>query len=189
MHRYVSFIVACCAALLASLPPLAMAEDFGIELRGGLFSHSTDDPKYVMGIFSTERIHDLNVELLFEVPGLTEWVTLGTVRPHVGSTLNTSGLESMVYAGVSWTVPLFDTPVFVEASFGGALHNGSTQGHASQPARDLGCTLLFRESVSLGYALTDKASIMATIEHASNANLCHHNRGLTNIGLRIGYKF
>jgi hypothetical protein len=30
----------------------------------------------------------------------------------------------MVYAGVSWTVPLFHSPVFVEAAFGGAVHTG-----------------------------------------------------------------
>jgi lipid A 3-O-deacylase len=31
--------------------------------------------------------------------------------------------------------------------------------------------------------------VMATIEHLSNAGLCAQNRGLTNIGARIGYTF
>jgi lipid A 3-O-deacylase len=30
---------------------------------------------------------------------------------------------------------------------------------------------------------------MATIEHMSNAGLCPQNRGLTNVGARIGYTF
>ena len=30
---------------------------------------------------------------------------------------------------------------------------------------------------------------MATVEHLSNAGLCANNRGLTNVGLRVGYTF
>jgi hypothetical protein len=30
---------------------------------------------------------------------------------------------------------------------------------------------------------------MATVEHMSNAGLCKQNRGLTNYGARIGYRF
>jgi lipid A 3-O-deacylase len=176
------------AMLLASAP--ALAQDFGVsEIRGGLFAHSADEPGNFFGVFNTERLQDLNVELLFDTPGLTEWVTLGELRPHIGATLNTAGLESMVYGGVSWTVPVFDSPVFVEATFGGAIHNGNTNGTAVMPARDLGCSVLFRESASIGVQVSDNASIMATIEHASNANLCNGNRGLTNMGIRFGYKF
>ena len=32
-------------------------------------------------------------------------------------------------------------------------------------------------------------SLMATIEHYSNAGLCEHNRGMTNFGVRLGYRF
>ena len=188
MLNSVKIIVAMASALLLAQPVLA--QDFGVsELRGGLFAHSVDEPGNFFGVFNTERLQDLNVELLFDTPGLTEWVSLGELRPHVGATLNTAGLESMVYAGVSWTVPVFDSPVFVEGTFGGAVHNGSVNGGAVMPARDLGCSLLFRESLSVGVQVSDKASIMATIEHASNANLCNGNRGLTNMGIRFGYKF
>ena len=31
--------------------------------------------------------------------------------------------------------------------------------------------------------------MMATVEHMSNAGLCAKNRGLTNFGARIGYRF
>ncbi|KKB78980.1 hypothetical protein VW35_10590 [Devosia soli] len=168
----------------------ATAQDFrASEVRGGIFAHSADEPGNFFGVFNTERLQDVNVELLFDTPGLTDWVTLGELRPHVGATLNAGGLESMVYAGVSWTVPVFDTPVFVEGTFGGAVHNGNTNGTAIAPARDLGCSVLFRESASIGVQMTENASIMATIEHASNANLCNGNRGLTNMGIRLGWKF
>jgi hypothetical protein len=30
---------------------------------------------------------------------------------------------------------------------------------------------------------------MATVEHMSNAGFCDQNRGLTNVGGRIGYAF
>lgn len=181
----------CAVAVLAGLVASpALAQDFGLsEIRGGLYAHSVDEPGAFFGVFNTSRVQDLNVELLFDVPTLTEWVTLGEVRPHLGATVNFGGLESMVYGGVSWTVPVFDTPLFVEATFGGAVHNGNTTVGAVYPARGLGCPVLFRESASIGLKVNENASIMATIEHASNANLCADNRGLTNMGIRFGWTF
>ena len=188
MKIYKHTSVAIAAFLMVSIP--ALAQTFGVsEIRGGIFSHSVDEPETFLGMFGVERVHDINVELLFDAPGLTEWVTLGDLRPHIGATLNMGGLEHMVYAGVSWTVPVFDSPVFVEASFGGAVHNGNTTGGVAMPARSLGCSVLFRESASVGVQLTPNASIMATVEHASNANLCLDNRGLTNMGIRLGWRF
>ncbi len=56
------------------------------------------------------------------------------------------------------------------------------------PHRDtLGCRALFREAGSLGVGVTAHWSVMATVEHLSNAGLCAGNRGLTNVGLRVGY--
>lgn len=185
-YEHTSVVMA--AVLLFSAP--ALAQTFGVsEIRGGLFSHSVDEPGTFIGMLNAERVHDINVELLFDTPGLTEWVTLGELHPHIGATLSLGGLENMVYAGVSWTVPVFDTPIFVEGTFGGAVHTGSTNGAPAMPARSLGCSLLFRESASLGIQLSANASIMATIEHASNANLCSDNRGLTNMGIRVGWTF
>jgi lipid A 3-O-deacylase len=167
----------------------AQAQDFSLsEIRGGIFAHSVDEPGAFFGVFNTSRVQDINVEMLFDTPSLTEWVSWGVVRPHLGATVNFGGLESMVYGGVSWTVPVMDSPVFVEASFGGAVHNGAALG-AVAPARNLGCSILFRESASIGVMVTENASIMATIEHASNANLCADNRGLTNMGIRFGWTF
>ena len=81
---------------------------------------------------------------------------------------------------------------FVEASFGGAVHNGNTQSNLALIPVDrsaLGCSPLFRESGSVGYRLSQNWSVMATIEHLSNAGICSQNRGLTNVGARLGYTF
>lgn len=108
-------------------------------------------------------------------------------RFHVGGSLNFNGDTSFAYAGLTWTFDV--TPnIFVEGSFGGAVHNGE-----NSPIDDhhnaLGCTALFRESASLGFRITQNWSIMGTVEHLSNAGLCSNNRGLTNYGAKIGYTF
>ena len=112
-------------------------------------------------------------------------------RPHIGGSLNFDHKTSFAYAGLTWTVDITQR-IFVEASFGGAVHNGNTQSNPALIPVDrsaLGCSPLFRESGSLGYRLTPNWSVMATIEHLSNAGGCSQNRGLTNVGARLGYSF
>ncbi|RUT29325.1 acyloxyacyl hydrolase [Arsenicitalea aurantiaca] len=189
-----SFFGIAAAIILAIVPGVqpALAQGFALdELRGGIFAHSVDrgGPDSTFGLLDLNRIEDLNVELLFTTPDadLLRWI--GSPRPHFGLTLNFGGLESMSYAGLTWTVPVFDTPFFIEGSFGAAVHNGGFSDLAA-PRRNLGCTLHFRESVSLGYRFTPEASVMLTAEHASHAGLCGpDNEGLTNLGVRFGYRF
>ena len=149
------------------------------------FPHSVDTG----AMWSFDRIEDANVELVIHLPGLSDLPIPGTIRAHVGATVRFAGPESMLYAGLSWTFKVPGTPVFVEGTFGGALHNGALSG-AVWPDRNLGCPLLFRESASLGFDLTDSAAVMLTVEHASHAGLCgNNNRGLTNMGVRVAVKF
>ena len=139
-------------------------------------------------LLQRKLIQDANVELLFTPLDALYW--LGSPRPHVGATINFGGLESMAYASLTWRANIFDSPVFIEGAFGAAIHNGSTDGTAVAPARNLGCPVLFHEAASLGYDFTPSASVMLTIEHASHAGLCGaNNRGLTNLGVRFGFKF
>ena len=62
-------------------------------------------------------------------------------------------------------------------------------------AQALGATILpfdyapFREAAALGFRITEHWSVMATVEHMSNAGLCGENRGLTNFGGKLGYTF
>jgi hypothetical protein len=110
-------------------------------------------------------------------------------RPHIGGSLNTAGKTSFAYTGLTWTVDL-TSRVFVEGTFGAAIHNGPTHHGFIPPDRQaLGCSPLFRESGSVGVKLSTNWSLMATVEHLSNGGTCAENRGLTNVGARIGYAF
>lgn len=102
-------------------------------------------------------------------------------RPHIGFSFNphTNGMSSG-YAGLTWDANLTEK-LFFETSFGGMVHDGATESY--------GCSVLFRESVSLGYNITEHTRIMATVDHSSNSGLCDPNKGLTNAGVRIGYRW
>ena len=77
---------------------------------------------------------------------------------------------------------------FAGLSVGGAYHDGETDSGAADK-KDLGCHLLFRESFTLGWQLTEHHKIAAIFDHISNAKICDHNEGLENIGLRYSYRF
>ena len=142
-----------------------------------------------LGFIDTTRLQDLNVELLWRPFDLGDWNWIGQIRPHLGATVNFGGYESQVYAGLSWTHFIAGGPVFIEGSLGGTIHNGALSGVA-YPARNLGCSVLFRESASLGYQFSEQGSVMLTVDHSSHAGLCGPtNMGLTNLGVRVGWKF
>ena len=180
-------------ALALGLSGSALAQDFnagyyGIdEVRGGIFAHSWDEVGPGGSLMDFSHISDVNVEVLFHPLPTADWFP-GMIRPNVGATINFAGLESMVYGGVSWKVPLFHTPFFIEAGLGGSLNNGKSSG-AVFPYRDLGCPTLFHEQITLGYDISSNFDVMFTAEHASSANFCSPNRGLSNMGIRVGWKF
>lgn len=170
-------------------PPLSYAAParpagFLSELRLG---GSAQDP------WSNERgTASVNGEVLFARPVLTEdrfW-SVFVPRPTLGGSFNLAGRTSYGYVGATWTVDVTDR-VFVEAFFGAAFHDGATGPRAFIPPRlnALGCSPLFREAGAVGFRLSEHWSVMATIEHMSNAGLCVENRGLTNVGAKIAYTF
>jgi hypothetical protein len=182
--RRVLFLFLAILTLSAGIVPASAQVLGGVEVRGGVFARGVDSN----GQIDVSHIEDINFEALFTAPMIDSFVWLGKVRPHVGATVNLNGHESMAYAGLSWTVPVTDN-FFVEGSFGGAVHNGPLHG-AVAPDRNLGCSVLFRESASIGANLTESSSIMLTLEHASHAGLCGvDNRGITNLGVRVGFRF
>jgi lipid A 3-O-deacylase len=169
------------AAPAARAPSLTVAPASRFEIRAGAFVHDGWSPE--------SGTADLNLEALsprFFSTG-SFWDVL-IPRAHVGTTLNFDGRTSSAYAGLTWTLDV--TPqVFVEASFGGAVHNGKTGPVIVPEHNALGCSPLFRESASIGYRFTPALSAMVSVEHLSNGGLCSNNRGLTNTGVRIGYSF
>ena len=131
---------------------------------------------------------DLSFDVLFNSPDMDAFRWLGSPRPEIGLTLNTKGRESLLHFGLTWQLPIFDTPLYLEGTFGGAAHNGHLTG-ASLPDRNLGCRVNFYERFGVGANLSDNLTATVTYEHTSNAGLCSENAGLSNFGVRLGYKF
>ena len=165
--------------------PVALQPSFISEVRFGAFAHDPWSPEAGSA--------NLHAEVLFAKPFTPAdlFTSYFVPRPHIGASLNLGDATSFAFAGLTWTVDVTER-VFVEASFGGAVHNGNTESNPAfiPPDRSaLGCSPTFRESGSIGYRFTQNWSIMATIEHLSNAGICAQNRGLTNVGARLGYTF
>ena len=131
---------------------------------------------------------DVNGEILYGKSYVSGNPNPFIPRFHVGTSINTAGKTSYAYAGLTWTFNMTDRS-FVEGSFGGAVHNGQTGDVPRAGYNGLGCSPLFRESGAIGYRLTQNWSLLVTIDHMSSAGLCNPNRGLTNIGGKIGYRF
>ena len=162
--------------------PVAQPAPFISEFRLGGFAHDPWSPE--------SGSVDVNAEVLFAKPFTlsTPLANAFVPRPHIGATINTQGDTSVAYAGLSWTFD-FTSRVFLEGTLGGALNNG-TAGPVTPVGRSaMGCHASFRESASLGFRLTEAISLMGTVEHMSNAGICSDNRGLTNVGMRLGYSF
>ncbi len=150
------------------------------EVRFGVLKHD-------FGPFSSSEEDgiDVNFELLFASPGILELIW--SPRPHLGVTINTDDDTDQAYFGLSWEFDVWRN-LFVGLSFGGAVHNGETETDRSDK-KELGCKLLFRESLELGYRFGGRHAITAFLDHVSNANLCDKNEGLENLGVRYGYRF
>lgn len=161
--------------------PAMVGDPFFDEVRIGVYNHALGSPEHG-GI-------DLNGELLFGKPFHTDdWTESLIPRPMIGGTLNFAGKTSTVYFGAAWHFVPFDAPWFVEFTAGGSYNNGQLE-DTHNDMNPLGCHWLFRESASIGYQFDEHWSVIASIEHNSNAGLCSENRGITNAGMKIGYKF
>jgi lipid A 3-O-deacylase len=128
---------------------------------------------------------DINGEVLFTAPALLR--AIGSPRPHVGVAVNTAGATSYAYLGLTWTLTPIDR-VFVSGALGGAVHDGEINGDELH-RKQLGSRILFHEYIDLGYRVTPVVSLSVFLDHMSNANLATHNAGMTNVGLRTGFKF
>ena len=128
---------------------------------------------------------DVNLEFLFVSPKILE--TIWSPRPHIGGTFNTDGDTSQIYFGLSWEWAFWKS-WFAGFSLGGSVHDGETETN-ELGRKELGCHLLFRESVEFGTRLSGKHGVSVFLDHISNANICDKNEGLENFGLRYGYRF
>lgn len=152
------------------------------EVRIGALAHD-------QGPFSSNKESgvDTNLELLFVSPKFLD--IIWSPRPHVGLNANSSGDTSQVYLGLSYEWEFWGG-WFAGFSLGGAYHNGETdQNSGKLDKKELGCPVLFRESIEAGYRFAGVHSLSAYMDHISNAKICDTNEGLENVGLRYGYRF
>jgi hypothetical protein len=150
------------------------------EMRIGALVHDLETN-------DNEEGWDVNAELLLHRLGPRTGDPLDILlspRPHVGVQINTSGDTNLGYFGLTWDAWLTDA-VFIEGSFGGAVHDGPT-GDSSE---SFGCAVNFRESAALGVALSPQWNLLATVSHMSNGGLCDENQGLTSAGVQLGYRW
>lgn len=115
-------------------------------------------------------------------------------RFHLGSSLNVNGTQ-YAYAGATWTFDVSQS-VFLEASLGAAVNNGKTGTVIPEDRLNVGCNTGARSAAALGFRLSDRWSLIATLEHFSTTG-CSDNplanagnpRGPSNFGARLGYTF
>lgn len=115
-------------------------------------------------------------------------------RFHLGSSLNVNGTQ-YAYAGATWTFDVSQS-VFLEASLGAALNNGKSGAVIPENRLNVGCNTGARGAAALGFRLSDRWSLIATLEHFSTTG-CSDNplanagnpRGPSNFGARLGYTF
>jgi hypothetical protein len=150
------------------------------------------------GVFAHNWIHDEGAPVDVSVEVLSSTLPLwNTTNPWIswffnprlsaGGMINTEGKTSYGFLGFAWRIPIYQK-FFFEGEFGGAVNDSPM--HPEEGRVDMGCRFTFRESAGLGYQFTDKIDIITSIEHVSHATFCTHiNPGLTQLGVRIGYKF
>jgi len=167
----------------ASTKPAAMNRSgAGIisEIRLGALVHDE-------GPFShrKEGGYDGSLELLFKSPDFLKPVW--EPRPHLGIQVNSQGDTHQAYLGLSWEWSFWQG-AFFGFSLGGAYHTGETVTEKLDK-KSLGCSVLFRESLDLGYRFNNAHALMVHLNHISNAKLCSTNEGMESFGLRYGYRF
>ena len=124
---------------------------FGLdEIRLGAMLPNAERRHYTGPGFSfhAEGGVDVNAEVLFVSP----WSQFSNPfvdfllrpRPMLGVEINTRGDTSQAYLGAAWTLPLFDI-FFVEATFGGSIHDGPLTSAPPVYRSAYGCRLNFHE--------------------------------------------
>lgn len=172
---------------LLSPQPLAGVID---ELRFGVAAHQAHYTLFPTALdqWRLNQIEDVSFDVLFVSPDMDAFRWIGSPRPEVGATLNLAGHDSIAHLALTWQLPVFDTPVFLEGSFGAAIHDGYLTG-APVGRQNFGCRVNFYERYGIGANINDHTTVSLQYEHTSNAELCPPNGGLSNLGLRVGWKF
>ncbi len=151
-----------------------------------------------VGVFAHNWIHDegapvdVSIEILSSTLPLwnttNPWISwFFHPRFNLGGMINTGGGTSYGFVGLTWRIPIYQK-FFFEGEFGGAVNNSPLYPDGDRV--DMGCRFTFREIGGFGYQFNEHIDLIASIEHVSHATFCTHiNPGLTQLGMRVGYKF
>lgn len=196
--RYGAGVVAAkfLAAILAlTFPALTFLAYVPAALAGGIIDEadiglSAHDIPF--GVDHKEGGVDANGEILFASPDILQ--AIFAPRPDVGVMINSDDKNSFAYFGLTWTVTMLrdvvatNDGIYGGLGLGGAVHDGPDVS-TDPDHKGLGSRALFHESLELGYRAAQRWSLSVFLDHVSNADLAPHNPGLTDVGLRTGYKF
>jgi hypothetical protein len=177
------------AQSLMSPEPLAGIVD---EIRIGIHAHDVHHAMlpFLVQEWEVDQIDDISFDVLFTSPDVDAFRWIGSPRPEVGVTINTDNRDSLAHLGLTWQLPVFETPFYLEGTFGAAIHNGYLTNSPDNTRRhNFGCRVNFYERFGVGANLSESMTATVTYEHTSNAQLCDDNQGLSNFGVRLGWKF
>ena len=154
------------------------------EVRVGAFAHNPDHNEHAPVDLSIETLSSNLPFADFSNPYVNWFLS---PRIALGAMINTGGKTSYAFGSFNWRIPIYKM-FFFEGELGGAANNSPDwQG----PVRiDTGCPVAFRESGGFGLQLTPNWDVIASVEHVSHASFCtKKNPGITDFGVRVGYKF
>ena len=187
------------AADIASVTGAPTSVDsYGLDVPQAQQNYITPIQEVRVGVFAHNWIHDegapvdVSIEVLSSTLRLWDttnpWISwFFNPRLNAGGMINTAGGTSYGFVGLTWRIPIYQR-FFFEGEFGGAVNNSPLRPEWNRV--DMGCRFTFRESGGFGYQFNEHFDLIASIEHVSHATFCTHiNPGLTQLGVRVGYKF
>ena len=176
--------------IMASLAKAEAKFAQGWEIRLGLYNHGLDSFSASSTNGNKEGGLDINGEIL--APPLPYKLWPQNLRLRLGTSISLLGKTDLFYTGLAFEVSEIIAPFFITLGLDIAVHTGRRREN-DDGFNSLGCRWIFHESASVGLVFGTHHRIMGTIEHASNARsligACPENAGLTNVGIRYGYRF
>lgn len=129
---------------------------------------------------------NINAELRFQPFDWEPWRWIFSPMPHLGIHVNTAGDTNQLYFGGTWSFDII-WGFYAAGSLGFSLHDGKTEA-ADGTRKELGLSILFRESLELGFRITDHHALSVILDHISNASIAENNEGLDTFGFRYTYR-
>ena len=178
-RRFVVRLMKSFLPAIAALACIWPASAHAGELFGGIYVHDIDSPLTKSGI---EKGADVQLGYRWDRIGKTP------LQPYLFGAVNTAGETHYAVAGIS---AKFGKRLFVRPGVGIALHSGDNQDFEDPFDDDVeyGTSILFAPELGLGYQVSERFSVEASIVHLSHARLFGgQNPGIDNVGVRLSWK-